>query len=55
MDCVVIGYYDQPLKELMASTKPMASISGGWRYLRMSSVLMNGEYVNYSRLLNKAG
>lgn len=54
MDCVVIGYYDQPLDELLASMKPFASASGGWRYLHMSSVLLNGRQINYSTLLNSA-
>jgi len=54
MDCVVIGYYDQPLDEMLASMKPMASVSGGWRYLHMSSVPLNGKQVDYSTLLNSA-
>lgn len=54
MDCVVIGYYDQPLDELLASMKPMASVSGGWRYLHMSSVSLNGKQIDYSTLLNSA-
>lgn len=54
MDCIVIGYYDQPIDELLAAMKPMASVSGGWRYLHLSSVSLNDKQVNYSTLLNSA-
>lgn len=33
MDCIIIGYYAPPLDELLASMMPMASVSGGLRYL----------------------
>lgn len=54
MDCVVIGYYDQPLDDLIAAMKPMAAVSGGWRYLHMSSVALDGKQIDYSTLLNRA-
>ncbi|HEY0686527.1 MAG TPA: radical SAM protein [Steroidobacter sp.] len=54
MDCIVIGYYDQPLDLMLASMKPMASVSGGWRYLHMSSVSLDGKQLDYSTLLNSA-
>lgn len=52
LDCVVVGYYEQPLDGLLESSKQMRDHSGGYRHLLANTVPFRGKRVRYPELLN---
>lgn len=52
LDCVVVGYYEQPLDDLLESSKQMRDHSGGYRHLLANTVPFRGRRVRYPELLN---
>ena len=52
LDCVVVGYYEQPLDDLLQSSREMRGHSGGYRHLLANTVPFQGKRVRYPELLN---
>ena len=52
LDCVVVGYYEQPVDDLMESSRQMRDISGGYQHLLANTVPFRGKRVRYTELLN---
>jgi radical SAM PhpK family P-methyltransferase len=53
LDCVIIGYNDEPFARLAEKHKPLQKYSGTYSELKTNSVLLNGERNNYMELLNE--
>ena len=52
LDCVVVGYYEEPVDELLSSARDMRDHSGGYRHLLANTVPFRGKRVRYPELLN---
>jgi radical SAM PhpK family P-methyltransferase len=52
LDCVVVGYYEQPLDGLLDSSRQMRDHSGGYKHLLANTVPFQGKRVRYPELLN---
>jgi p-methyltransferase len=52
LDCVVVGYYEEPVDELLGSAREMRDFSGGYRHLLANTVPFRGKRVRYPELLN---
>lgn len=52
LDCVVVGYYEQPVDDLLESARQMRDHSGGYRHLLANTVPFRGKRVRYPELLN---
>ena len=52
LDCVVVGYYEQPLDGLLESSREMRDHSGGYKHLLANTVPFRGKRVRYPELLN---
>lgn len=52
LDCVVVGYYEQPLEGLFDSSRNMRDHSGGYKHLLANTVPFRGKRVRYPELLN---
>jgi radical SAM PhpK family P-methyltransferase len=52
LDCVVVGYYEQPLDDLLESSRQMRDHSGGYRHLLANTVPFRGKRARYPELLN---
>ncbi|HKH49974.1 MAG TPA: radical SAM protein [Thermoanaerobaculia bacterium] len=52
LDCVVVGYYEQPLDDLLESSRQMREHSGGYKHLLANTVPFRGKRVRYPELLN---
>jgi p-methyltransferase len=52
LDCIVVGYYEEPVDDLLASAREMREHSGGFRHLLANTVPFRGKRVRYPELLN---
>src|SRR5579864_998069 len=52
LDCVIVGYYEQPVDSLLESARQMQEQSGGYRHLLANTVPFRGKRVRYPELLN---
>ena len=52
IDCVVVGYHEMPLLDLLDQTKASRDRSGGYRHLIRNSVVVAGQRVSYFDLFN---
>ena len=52
IDCVVVGYNDQRLDDLLQEHEPFKDVSGGYRHLLANSALFKGRRLKYFDLLN---
>jgi len=54
LDCVVVGYYEQPMDDLLESARQMRDHSGGYQHLLANTLPFQGRRVRYPELLNFA-
>lgn len=54
LDCIVIGYNDVDLRWVDDELKPLRHASGGYRHFRSNSVVLDGQRLHYTDLLNRA-
>ena len=52
-DCVLIGYNEMPFSDLVEKSKPRSASSGTYSYLKANSVLIDGQRISYTDLLNR--
>jgi len=52
LDCVVVGYYEEPVDGLLESARQMRDHSGGYQHLLANTVPFRGKRVRYPELLN---
>ncbi len=52
LDCVVVGYYEQPVDDLLEPARQMRDHSGGYKHLLANTVPFRGKRVRYPELLN---
>jgi len=54
LDCVVVGYYEEPLEPLLESSRETRELSGGYQHLLANTAPFRGRRVRYPELLNFA-
>jgi radical SAM PhpK family P-methyltransferase len=54
LDCIVVGYYEEPVDQLLESARQLQQQSGGYRHLLANTVPFRGKRVRYPELLNFA-
>lgn len=53
LDCILIGYNDIDLGWVDDELKPLRKASGGYRHFRANTVVVDGQRIHYTGLLNR--
>ena len=54
LDCLVVGFYEEPLEPMLEAARETRELSGGYQHLLANTVPFRGRRVRYPELLNFA-
>jgi radical SAM PhpK family P-methyltransferase len=54
LDCIVVGFYEEPLETMLEASRQTRELSGGYQHLLANTVPFRGRRVRYPELLNFA-
>lgn len=53
LDCVIIGYYDEPFTSILSRIEPYKATSGGYKHMLAHSANINGKRLKFSEIMSE--
>jgi p-methyltransferase len=54
LDCIIIGYYDEPLETIIKRYEPYKDQNAGYRHMCNRSALINGKRLKFSEIMKES-
>jgi p-methyltransferase len=54
LDCIIIGYYDEPLETMIKRYEPYKAENAGYRHMCNRSALINGKRLKFSEIMRES-